>query len=231
MPAEQQKKKEKDEADYQRVAACLNDSETVQLIIGENKYNGEIEQWKLGEAIVYKVANLDQEIVYIPEGFSGAIIKAFGKKGHIRNYETKIIKKKLPRVLLSFPAKEVERVQREHARLYANISTPLILEKREHDMLPDDRTGMGTIDNVSQGGCSIVTHMPLKPEDTVNFYLPVKSESGSKDLDLYGKVMNVEKLDNGQIRTGMKYIRLGIDNEKEISDYMSRRLDAAQAII
>lgn len=221
----------KGEPDFQRIAACLNDSKTVQLIIGETKYNGEIEQWKLGEAIVFRVSNLDRELVKIPDGFSNAIIKAVGKKNIIRNYKTTVIKKKLPRVLLSFPKKEVERIQREHARLHANISTPIILEKRENDMLPDDRTGMGTIENVSMGGCSVTTHMPLKKGDTVNFYLPVKSGGETKDLDLYGHVMNLEKLDNDILRIGMKYIRLDMENQKEITEYMDRRLDAAQAII
>lgn len=231
MQNELVKKPDNKEADYQGVAAFLNDVESVHLIVDEKKYTGEIEQWKLGEAIVFMVSNLDQELVNIPDGFSGVMIKAIGKKGVVRNYQTTIIQRKLPRLLLSFPKKEIARVQREHARFNANISTPLILEKRDHDMLPDDRNGLGTIENVSQGGCSITTQMAFIKGDTVNFFLPVKKGNETKDLDLYGQVMNHEELDNGICRIGLKFVRLNEECKKEIADYMDRRMDAAQAII
>jgi len=208
---------------YDKVAECLNLATRVDLLIWENTYIGEIESLRQGEGIVFKIKNVDQHLLEIPEGSRGPRIRATLRNGDIRNFETRILVKKFPLVILAFPKEEIPKVERKYTRVHTNLSTPIILVKREFDLLPDVTTGMGTISNVSQGGCSIVTYMKLQQGDIINFFMEVNPKGDKKTLDLHGAVRSVTKLDTGNNLLGVQYQRMPKDLQKEITEYMIRR--------
>jgi hypothetical protein len=209
---------------YDAVAACFNNAESVQVNVGVNRYFGKIERIVHGKAIVFRVNNLDNNLVKIPNGFSQVMFKIIGRDNIIWNFQTRLISKKLPRLLLLFPERETEKVERSHARVHTNISTPIILKKRVHDLLHSDNTGMGTIENISEGGCSISTQMDLEIRDTINFFMPVMADEITIDLELHGAVCNLDKVSGGAVRAGVKYLKMDRETEISLMAYMARRL-------
>ena len=209
---------------YDKVAECLNLATRVDLLINENTYVGEIENMRQGEGIVYKIKNVDQQILDLPESSRGPKLRATLRNGDTRNFETRIVQKKFPHVVLTFPKEEMAQVERKYTRVHTNLSTPIILVKRSFDLLPDETTGMGNISNVSQGGCSIITYMKLQTGDIINFFMEVTPAAGEKKtLDLHGIIRSITKLDTGNVLLGVQYQRMPKDLQKEITDYMIRR--------
>ncbi|MDH5543523.1 MAG: PilZ domain-containing protein [Nitrospinota bacterium] len=206
------------------VAHCLHNAESVKIELDENLYSGTVERWKIGQFIVFKTSNIDNSLVGIPAGFSGLKLKVIGKSGAVRNFTTKILKKKLPLIMLSFPASEIEKVDREFERVYVQLDTPVILTKRIGDILPDETTHVGTITNISKGGCAISTQLGLHKGDKINFFMEVSSTSGKKSLDLLGIVRGVQKYDNGTASYGIEYQKLNRETKNEIDTFMDRRL-------
>lgn len=212
--------------DLDSVAKFFDLAETVDLYIRENRYHGEIESQKRGEAILFKIINIDQRLIDIGQGTGGLIFKVKTKDGRIKSFETTVMRKKLPRLLLSFPEEEIEQKERKSFRANTYISTPLILVKREGDLLPDDTMDLGNIENISDGGCSISTGMKLQKGDVINFFIEVKpSKHETKNLDLHGIVRSVQKLDTGKHLMGIQYTRFEGEVKRELLAFMKRRED------
>lgn len=208
------------------VAKFFDLAETVDLMIRENRYTGEIENQKSGEAILYKIKNVDQLLIDIGKGSSGLIFKVKAKDGRIKNFETTVLQKKIPHLLLTFPDEEVAQKERKSFRANTNISTPLILVKREGELLPDDTMDLGNIENLSDGGCSITTGMKLQKGDIINFFLEVRpSKHETKNLDLHGIVRSVQKHATGKSLLGIQYTRFTNELKEDILAYMKRRED------
>lgn len=208
---------------YDAVAACLDKAESAQVNVGTNRYDGKIERWVQGKAIVFCVNNLDDNIVKVPNGFSHVLFKVIGRDKTICNFPTRIISKKLPSLLLLFPKRETEKVERSHSMVHTNITTPIILKKRIHDLLHSDKNRMGTIENISEGGCSISTRLELQIGDIINFFMAVMTDDKLVDLDLHGTVCNLDKPSGGSIRAGVRYLNLDRETDMTIKAYMVRR--------
>ena len=208
---------------YEAVSSCLNNAESAYVNVGTNRYDGRIERLIPGKAIVFKVNNLDDNLVKTPDGFSNVLFKVTGRDKTTSNFQTRIISKKLPRLLLLFPVSETEKIERTHSRVHANIATPIILKKRAYDLIPLDNNGMGTIENVSEGGCSISTRMEVKVGDTIEFFMPVITDDKLVDIELHGIICNIDKTPDGSLRSGICYSNLDRQTDALVKAYMVRR--------
>jgi len=207
------------------VTHCLNNADSVKIELDENIYSGSIERWKIGQFIVFRVNNIDSSLVSIPVGFSGLKLKVIAKSGAVRNFKTRILKKKMPLILLSFPKSEVEKVERMFERVYVQLDTPVILVKRIGDILPEETTHVGTITNISKGGCALSTQLTFHKGDRINFFMEVSTDIGKTTLDLMGVVRGIQKYDNGTTSYGIEYYKLDRDMKREIFTFMERRLN------
>lgn len=204
-------------------ADCFETAESIELMVDHQKYQGSIEKTIPGKAILFKISNLKQELLNIPDGYDGIRIQAHCKNNMTRTYQTQLITKKLPRFLLSFPGMEIEQKKREHVRAQTDIPTTVTVLRRAYDILPHEKKGEGRIENISEGGCSISTHVPLATKDTVSFILSLKNGNSILKLDLHGNVMCVEKLGNNYVRAGLKFVDLAQETEQLIKLFMARR--------
>lgn len=204
-------------------ADCLKTAVSIELAVDHQKYQGSIEKTIPGKAILFKIFHLKQELLNIPDGYEGVRILAHCENNRLRIYQTKVIKKKLPRFLLSFPGIEVEQKNRAHMRARTNIPTAITVLRRAYGLLPHEKKGAGKIENMSEGGCSISTHVPLETKDTVSFFLSLKNGNSSISLDLHGNVMSIEKVENESVRAGIKFVDLQQKTEQLIMLFMARR--------
>jgi len=238
----------KTERDFKTIAMIFNLAESVHLEINGEKYEGELEEIKIGEHIVYRLGNVTAEIINLPLGTDKILFKVINSVGAIKTFQTSLMKKKLPRLMLSFPDREASKVIRTTQRVYTNIKTPVFYVKSKNTLLPPNRYGLGTLTNIGEGGCSITLNMDIGKEDRIDFFLEVNSEevgsvkpkdSGGKvarqkqkenpavnkkkTLELSGIVKSKVELSEGVYNFGVQFVGLDRDTEKDISAYMKRR--------
>jgi len=215
---------------YDAIADCFQNAKSTVMCFGSTRYFGKIQKWLHGQAVVFKVNAIDQELVALPDGFSGIQIKVTEPDDMVRIFHTKIISKRLPKLLLEFPDKEAEKIERFHPRIHAFINTVIVIKRRPNDVLPVDKKGMGTIENISEGGCSFSTQLNFKTGDVINFHLPVKEKDNIVNVDLQAIVRNVEKIANGTFKAGVQFKDLEKQSKDFIKSYMDRRLQSKVSV-
>ncbi len=222
------------------IEKVFSSAESIQIELNGKKYSGEIHSQKVGEYVVFKVDNVDDALTKFTIGYESVSFKLIDN-GKMRSFPSRVTRKKLPLLLLKYPFKEAEQVEREYERRNLKIDTPVIILKRENEMVPPEDTGMGTIVNISEGGCGINTSLDIRKGDRVNFYLEVFSHvhkididrgdetdastgSEGKMLDLKGVVVNIRELTDGMASAGLKFYKLGGGIKNDIRGYMKRRI-------
>lgn len=209
---------------YAKVAQYFSQAVSVDIQILGKFYEGSVEKLVERKAILYKVKNVDQALIQFPESLSSIIIKVKASDNSVRSFETKVIKKKLPHLVLILPEAEITRIQREHERIGVEIATTVTLLKRVGDYLPKVNTGEGKIVNLSEGGCAIVTLLDLAIGDKLNYTLEVIVNSGDKKiLEPTGMVKSIFKISDMAKKVCIQHVRLGATLERDLKGHLAIR--------
>jgi hypothetical protein len=176
---------------------------------------------KIGEFIVFRVKNPDDGLVRVPVDYEEIIFRVLTITGEVASFKTQLLNKNIPLLLLKFPETEIETFIRSHSRHHVKINTPIILVSRE-DVAPEKEVaGMGTLTNLSEGGCRISTALKLESGDKIRFFLNL---TGTGTRELIGIVRRVGKPSGGVTNYGIRFTGLNIRNMRELEDFMKRVL-------
>jgi len=203
------------------IADAFNTAVTVSVEFHGHQYKGEIIEIKIGEFIAFRVKKPDDGLVRVPIDYDGITLRVLMMSGEVKSFNTRLLDKNIPLLLLRFPDKEMETFIRSHPRHHVNISTPIILESRDDVDLEKEVTGLGTITNLSEGGCQIVTSLRLERGDRVRIFLKI-TDTGSRDIT--GAVRRAIPYDNGVVSYGLRFIGVNIRTMRELEDFMRRTI-------
>jgi len=209
---------------FTKVAQYFQNASSVDIQVLGKFYQGSVEKLVERKAILYKVKNVDQSLIQFPEALASVILKVKGKDDSVRSFETKVVKKKLPHLVLLLPEAEVARIEREHERVMVEIPTTITLLKRVGDYLPKMNSAEGKIVNLSEGGCAIVSPLDLAIGDKINYTLEVIIHSGDKKLlEPTGMVKSMFKVGEINKKACIQHIKLGAILERELKGHLAIR--------
>lgn len=201
------------------VADTFNRAVTISLEFHEHQYTGEIIEMKIGEFIVFRVKNVDDGLVRVPVDYDKIIFRVLTMSGEIRSFNTQLLNKNIPNLLLKFPEDEQQTAVRQHKRHHSNLDSPIILESREDLPLEKEVTGVGTVTNVSEGGCSITTGLNLEMGDRIKIFLNLTGESVR---EMTGVIRRVGTRTRGVTLYGIQFSGMNIRVMREVEEYMKR---------
>lgn len=201
------------------IAAVFNSAVVVSVEFHGYQYKGDIVEVKIGDFIAFKVKQPDDGLVRVPIDYDEITLRVLMTSGEVKSFNTKLLNKNIPLILLQFPDREKETFTRSHPRHHVNISTPIILESRENVILEKETTGLGTITNLSEGGCKISTSLKLERGDGVKIFIQL-TDMGS--MEMTGTVRRAIPAPDGVINYGLRFVGLNIRTMRELEDFMKR---------
>ncbi len=205
----------------QEIAGVFNNAKAVMLELEGKKYSGEIEDVRIGEFVLFKVNNIDGTLVSAPPDFDGVVLNVEMLEGGNKRYPTRIVQKKLPQILLAFPKKEFEGVKRPPRR-FLNIETPLILKAKENSALTMDMTGIGTMSDLSEGGCAVVTATEMEEEDRLHMFLNLSEPGKTMVFEVEAVVRRVIPQPDGINNYGVQFVSLDGAVVEAIKNFLKR---------
>ena len=203
------------------IADAFNTAVSVSVQFHGHQYKGDIVEIKIGEFLAFRVKKPDDGLVRVPIDYDEITIRVLMMSGEVKSYKTRLINKNIPLLLLQFPDKEMEAFIRSHPRHHVNLSSPIILESREEVELEKEVTGLGTITNLSEGGCQIVTSLKLERGDRVKVFINM-TDSGAREMNCLVKRGIPDA--NGVITYGLRFTGLNIRTMRELEEFMKRTI-------
>ncbi|GMT41725.1 MAG: hypothetical protein IEMM0002_0136 [bacterium] len=204
------------------VIDAFNNAISVSLEFHGHQYRGEVVDIKVGEHVVFKVKNADDGLVRVPIGYDLIYLRLLTKGGKAITYRTELQKKKIPLMLLKFPEEEQPTFIRAHHRHHVNMSTPIVVTKREAGLLEGNISGIGSITDLSEGGCAVKTSLRLESNDTINLFLNLSDSSGHNSMELTGEVKRVGKPSGKIINYGIQFKNMDRWKLKELGEFIKR---------
>jgi len=203
------------------IADAFNTAVIVSVEFHGHQYKGEIVEIKIGEFIALKVAKPDDGLVRVPIDYDEITLRVLMMSGEVKGFKTRLLNKNIPLLLLQFPEREMETLIRSHPRHHVNISTPIILESRENVELEEEVTGLGTITNLSEGGCQIATNLKLERSDKIRIFIHL-TDSGIREISgvIRRAVPDADRL----VNYGLRFTGLNIRTMRELEDFMKRTI-------
>tara|TARA_B100001971_G_scaffold73889_1_gene68146 strand:+ start:224 stop:718 length:495 start_codon:yes stop_codon:yes gene_type:complete len=113
-------------------------------------------------------------------------------------FESKLIKKKLPRLVVTYPIKKDEKFIRSSTRMLTKINAR-IFELKGKNIL-----SMGTIINVSNSGCSFTTNAMLKREDEIELLIVMLVKGVERNCSIRGTIQRESAVDDKQTNYGLE---------------------------
>ena len=201
------------------IADTFNKAVTISLEFHEHQYTGELTEMKIGEFIIFRIKNVDDGLVRIPVDYDKIIFRVLTISGEIRSFNTQLLNKNIPNLLLKFPDDEMQTTARQHKRHHSNLDTPVILESREDLPLEKEVTGVGTVTNMSEGGCSITTGLKLERGDRIKFFLNL---TGKNAREMAGVIRRLGKPTRGITMYGIQFSGMNIRVMREVEEFMKQ---------
>ncbi len=211
-----------DSQEAQRFANVLNNAKTSFLEYDEHKYECDIVEMRLGEFIVLKVHKPDQGLVNVPLRYDFCKLRVFTVQGKVYIFPTSIVQKKIPLMVIAFPEKEEPGFVRTGKRLFVRQSTPIILRKKENLLVPRDATAVGTITDLSEGGCSVISRMPLTKGDKIRIFLNVSHEKEARNVELFCIIRRAAPTPDGQVEYGLAWHEVSESVKADIKNFLTR---------
>ena len=206
---------------FRDIANAFNTAVTVSVEFHGHQYKGDIVEIKIGEFVAFRVTRPDDGLVRVPIDYDEITIRELMMTGEVKGFKTRLLNKNIPLLLLQFPEREMETLIRSHPRHHVNISTPIILESRE-DVEPEEEvTGLGTITNLSEGGCQIATSLKLERSDKIRIFIHL-SDSGAREIS--GVIRRAIPDADNLVNYGMRFTGLNIRTMRELEDFMKRTI-------
>lgn len=204
------------------VAGLLNNGKELFFEFDDRIYKGDILDIKMGEYVLFRLAEPDEHIIHLPVNYDNCRIRTAVEKGQTYRFHTKLLQKKLPHVLLAFPDSELKGFARGSTRKFMVQTTPIIMKRKENVFIPQDRSGLGTINDVSKGGVRMTTSMPLDKGDKVQIFIDVPTGQGHKKL-VFPCVVRRVTPDGSQFDVGLEFFNAPPANLKEVTDLLDGR--------
>lgn len=208
--------------DYSKIMDVFNNAASVALEFHGHQYRGSVAEIKAGEYLIFKVKNINDGLVRVPEGYDLILLRLLTTKGEVFTYRTQLKKKKIPLLLLKFPEGEAKTSMRAHRRYCVNMNTPIVLSRRVSGPLPRNLTGLGTIINVSEGGCAVNTALKLEKEDTIKLFFNLSDSTGDKSVELTGDVKRVGEPVGRMVNYGIQFTQLTSQISRQIKEFIKR---------
>lgn len=206
---------------FREIADAFNTAVTVSVEFHGHQYKGDIAEIKIGEFIAFRVAKPDDGLVRVPIDYDEITLRVLMMSGEVKGFQTRLLNKNIPLLLLQFPEREMETFIRSHPRHHVNISTPIILESREDVELEDEITGLGTITNLSEGGCQIATSLKLERNDKIRIFINL-TDSGAREIS--GVIRRAMPDADSLVNYGLRFTGLNIRTMRELEDFMKRTI-------
>jgi len=207
--------------DYQRFATIFNNGKSIFLEFDDHKYEVDIVEMRLGEYVVVKVRKPDQGLVNMPLGYDYCKLRVFTTQGKVFIFPTKPLQKKIPLMVFGFPEKEEPGFVRSTRRLFVRQSTPIILRKKDNLLVPRDTTAVGTITDLSDGGCSLISKMELMKGDKIRIFLNVSLEKERRNIELFCIVRRAGVAADGQGDYGLAWHEASEQVQTEIRNFLT----------
>ncbi len=212
-----------DEARQKTIAfstSIINNAKELYFEFGEHKYRGDLLDSRLGEYILFRVRQADDGLVRIPVNYDLSYLRAIPQKGKPVTVNVKLLQKKIPHLLLSFPMEPEPEVVRKQKRRFMRATTPLVLKRRDNNLLTADRSGIGTILDISEKGVMIETSLELEKEDRVNIFLNVSAVGEKKNLEMLCIVRRVDQ--KGKLFTcGLEFFNPSEESLHAVADFLA----------
>jgi len=207
---------------YGKIMDVFNNASSVTLEFHGYQYRGAVAEIKAGEYLGFRVKNVDDGLVRVPIGYDFILLRVLTIQGKIFVYRTQLRRKKIPLLLLDFPEYEVQTSIRVHDRYDVNMSAPIALTRRLGGLLSGSLTGLGTVTNVSKGGCCINTALKLERGDTIKCFLNLSNSEGGQSVELTGDVKRVGKLAGRMVNCGVQFSYMTPMASERMKEFIKR---------
>lgn len=198
----------------------INNAKELYFEFDEHKYRGDLLDSRLGEHILLRVRHADDGLVRIPVEYDLCRLRAIPENGKPISFKVKLLQKKIPHVLLSFPMEPEAEVVRKQTRRFMRVTTPVVLKRRDNVMVAFDRSGIGTILDISEKGVMIETALELEKGDRVNIFINVSSGSEKKNLEMLCMVRRVDQ--KGKLFTcGLEFYKPSEQLLRAVADFLA----------
>ncbi len=198
----------------------INNAKELYFEFGEHKYRGDLLDSRLGEYILFRARHADDGLVRIPVDYDLSYLRAIPQKGKPVTFKVKLLQKKIPHLLLSFPMEPEPEVVRKQKRRFMRVTTPLVLKRRDNTMLAADRSGIGTILDISEKGVMIETSLELEKGDRVNIFLNVSTGGEKKNLEMLCVVRRVDWKGN-LLTCGLEFFKPSEGVLRAVADFLA----------
>ena len=170
----------------------INNAKELYFEFGEHRYRGDLLDARLGEYILFRARHADDGLVRIPVDYDLGFLRAIPTKGKPITFRVKLLQKKIPHLLLSFPMEPEAEVVRKQNRRFMRATTPVVLKRRDNVLVTSDRSGIGTILDISEKGVMLQTPLALEKGDRVTIFINVSSGGEKKNLEMLCIVRRVQ---------------------------------------
>ncbi|MBI5178594.1 MAG: PilZ domain-containing protein [Nitrospinae bacterium] len=208
--------------DYRPIYNILNNAKNMFFEFDEHKYEAEIIEMRIGEYVLIKIKKPYQGLVNVPPKYEYCKLRVFSMQGPVNIFPVRLLQKKLPGVIISFPDKEEPGFVRGTKRLFIRMSTPIILRKRDNVLVPRDTTGMGIITDLSDGGCSLFSKVQLTKGDKVRVFVNLSHTKEPRNVEMFSIVRRVSIAEDGQGDYGLEWLQATDQIKQDIKTFLSR---------
>tara|TARA_B100000315_G_scaffold122793_1_gene112738 strand:+ start:28943 stop:29599 length:657 start_codon:yes stop_codon:yes gene_type:complete len=207
---------------HQFVLNSIKNARIVFIVFKEKKYMGKLVEYKLGEKMVFIVPKVDSYLGSKVLSGDQVALRLISDKGTIVAFESELIAKKLPKLILKFPEKESDKHIRSTGRTSAILRAKIVAKSSENTMIPEDISAIGTIQNLSDSGCSVTASVNLKISDIVNLAITLSLKGINKVFKLRGTVQRKKTEEDGKNNYGVEFY----DSDRKIISIIRKFMES-----
>ena len=212
------------------VADIFNNAKLVSLEFEKYKYDSDVAEMRLGKFIILKIRKPDQGLVDIPADFGSFKLRVFADNGKVITYPVKMIQRKLPFMVMSFPTATEAGFARSTKRLFVKQTVLIVRRKKDNVMVEANSRGMGILTDLSPGGCAVISKMELQKGDKVIVYLNVSETKEPESLEMTTVVRRALEEEDGYGEFGMEWLNVSEDKLKRVKEYLVKHPAASVAL-
>lgn len=185
--------------------------------IFEKKYQGVIMEFLAGESISIRLSNPDATLVHIMPD-TECKVKFIAEDGMAYNIDTVLLKRKIPNIIIKYPAKMEGVSIRKHPRISTSYWTSIMDEKNENGKTVMEKIGDGTIVDMSPGGCKLMTMLQYKTGNHI--HLSFEFDENSSPVAFKGIIRNIKQAPYDTTYYGIEYEQPSNDFIKTIDELL-----------
>ncbi len=131
-------------------------------------------------------------------------VQCISDEGLAYKFECRLLSKRVPLIGLSYPSGELQGVNvREHPRISVSFWTSILEPVAEGGKTTLKPVGEGSIVDMSEGGCRVITNSKYKVNDTI--YLSFEYKEGKEPLSFKGIIRQVRSAPHGLTYYGVQF--------------------------